>query len=124
MSSDDYLASDLFDERERAALEWAEHMTKNTAASRDDVYDRLKAQFSDAEIVELTLICSMFNMINRFNDSLKLTIENQAEVDKIRGTVHIDPANIKTYLRWLADNWPDDFDDLNERAGAAADAAA
>ena len=123
MSSDDYATSDLFDERERAAIEWAEHMTKNTAASRDDVYDRVKAQFSDAEIVELILICSMFNMINRFNDSLKLTIENQSEVDKIRGTVHIDPANIKTYLRWLADNWPDDFDDLNERAGAATDAA-
>jgi len=124
MSSDDYATSDLFDERERAAIEWAEHMTKNTAASRDDVYDRVKAQFSDAEIVELTLICSMFNMINRFNDSLKLTIENQSEVDKIRGTVHIDPANIKTYLRWLADNWPDDFDDLNERAGAAAEGEA
>ena len=124
MSSDDYLTSDLFDARERAAIEWAEHMTKNTAASRDDVYERVAAQYSEAEIVELTLICSMFNMINRFNDSLKLTIEDQSEVDKIRGTVHIDPGNIKTYLRWLADNWPDDFDDLNERAGAAAEEAA
>ncbi|MBT3401618.1 MAG: carboxymuconolactone decarboxylase family protein [Rhodospirillaceae bacterium] len=124
ISSDDYLTSDLFDARERAAIEWAEHMTKNTAASRDDVYERVAAQYSEAEIVELTLICSMFNMINRFNDSLKLTIEDQSEVDKIRGTVHIDPGNIKTYLRWLADNWPDDFDDLNERAGAAAEEAA
>tara|TARA_R110002110_G_scaffold284987_2_gene499261 strand:+ start:27220 stop:27909 length:690 start_codon:yes stop_codon:yes gene_type:complete len=124
ISSDDYLTSDLFDARERAAIEWAEHMTKNTAASRDDVYARVTAVYSEAEIVELTLICSMFNMINRFNDSLKLTIENQSEVDKIRGTVNIDPANIKTYLRWLADNWPDDFDDLNERAGAAAEGEA
>jgi AhpD family alkylhydroperoxidase len=124
ISSDDYLTSDLFDARERAAIEWAEHMTKNTAASRDDVYERVAAVYNEAEIVELTLICSMFNMINRFNDSLKLTIEDQSEVDKIRGTVHIDPANIKTYLRWLADNWPDDFDDLNERAGAAAETEA
>ena len=124
ISSDDYLTSDLFDARERAAIEWAEHMTKNTAASRDDVYERVAAVYSEAEIVELTLICSMFNMINRFNDSLKLTIENQSEVDKIRGTVHIDPANIKTYLRWLAENWPDDFDDLNKRAGAAAETEA
>jgi len=124
MSSDDYMTSDLFDARERAAIEWAEHMTKNTAAARDDVYERVTAQFSEAEIIELTLICSMFNMINRFNDSLKLTIEEQSEVDKIRGSVHIDPGNIKTYLRWLADNWPDDFDDLNERAGAAAETEA
>jgi hypothetical protein len=65
----------------------------------------------------------MFNMINRFNDSLKLPIEMQPEVDKIRGSARIDPQNIKTYLRWLADNWPDNFDDLNERARAAADAA-
>ena len=124
MSGDDYLTSDLFDARECAAIEWAEHMTRNTAASRDDVYDRVAAQYSEAEIVELTLICSMFNMINRFNDSLKLTIEDQSEVNKIRGSVHIDPGNIKTYLRWLADNWPDDFDDLNERAGAAAETEA
>ena len=124
MSSDDYLTTDIFDARERAAIEWAEHMTRNTAASRDDVYERVAAVFSEAEIIELTLICSMFNMINRFNDSLKLTIEDQSEVDKIRGSVKIDPGNIKTYLRWLADNWPDDFDDLNERAGAAAETEA
>jgi uncharacterized peroxidase-related enzyme len=123
MSSDDYMTSDLFDDRERAAIEWAEHMTKNTAAARDDVYERVQAQFNEGEIVELTLICSMFNMINRFNDSLKLTIEEQPEVDKIKNSLHIDPANMKTYLRWLADNWPDDFDDLNARASAAAEAA-
>jgi hypothetical protein len=65
----------------------------------------------------------MFNMINRFNDSLKLTIEEQPEVDRIKSSLQIDPGNIKTYLRWLADNWPDDFDDLNARASAAAEAA-
>jgi hypothetical protein len=65
----------------------------------------------------------MFNMINRFNDSLKLTIEEQPEVDRIKSSLQIDPSNIKTYLRWLADNWPDDFDDLNARASAAAEAA-
>lgn len=123
ISSDDYLTSALFDERERAAIEWAEHMTKNTAAARDDVFERVEAQFDSAEIVELTLICAMFNMINRFNDSLKLPIEVQPEVNKIRGSVRIDPANIKAYLHWLADNWPDEFDDLNERARAAADPA-
>ncbi|HCP00346.1 MAG: hypothetical protein CL573_09675 [Alphaproteobacteria bacterium] len=123
ISSDDYLTSDLFDERERAAIEWAEHMTKNTAAARDDVFERVQAQFDSAEIIELTLICSMFNMINRFNDSLKLPIEVQPEVDKIRGSVRIDPANIKTYLSWLVENWPDNFDDLNERTKAAAESS-
>ena len=123
ISSDDYLNSDLFDKREKAAIEWAEHMTKNTARERDDVYDRIKSLFSDAEIIELSLICGMFNMINRINDTLGMEIEPQPEVDKIKGSLHIDPAKIKTYLRWLADNWPDEFDDLNNRVSASAEAA-
>ena len=123
ISSDDYLNSDLFDKREKAAIEWAEHMTKNTARERDDVYDRIKSLFSDAEIIELSLICGMFNMINRINDTLGLEIEPQPEVDKIKGSLHIDPAKIKTYLRWLADNWPDEFDDLNNRVSASAESA-
>lgn len=69
--------------------------------------------------MELTLICGMFNMVNRINDSLKLTLEGQPEIDKIRGTLRIDPVKIKNYLRWLADSWPEDFDDLNERVSAA-----
>jgi len=61
--------------RERAAVLWAEHVTRNTAQQRGDVYERVKAQFSDAEIVELTLICAMFNMINRLNDSFWTELE-------------------------------------------------
>jgi len=123
MSSDDYLKSDLFDKREKAAIEWAEHMTKNTARERDDVYDRIKSLFSDAEIIELSLICGMFNMINRINDTLGLEIEPQPEVDKIKGSLHIDPTKIKNYLRWLADSWPDEFDDLNKRVSDSAETA-
>tara|TARA_B100000029_G_scaffold516389_1_gene629374 strand:+ start:4779 stop:5462 length:684 start_codon:yes stop_codon:yes gene_type:complete len=123
MSSDDYLSSDLFDEREKAAIQWAEHMTKNTARKREDVYAQLKELFSNAEIIELSLICAMFNMINRLNDSLDLTIEDQPEIDKIKGSLHIDPTNIKTYLHWLAEQWPEEFDDLNRRVGESAEAA-
>ena len=123
MSSDDYLTSELFDAREKAAIQWAEHMTKNTAQEREDVYAQLKELFSNAEIIEISLICAMFNMINRLNDSLDLTIEDQPEIDKIKGSLHIDPKNIKTYLHWLADQWPEEFDDLNKRAGESAEAA-
>ena len=63
----------------------------------------------------------MFNMINRLNDTLGLEIEPQPEVDKIKGSLFIDPKKIKTYLHWLADNWPDEFDDLNKRASEAAE---
>ena len=96
-------------------------MTKNTAKNRDDVFNRVKSVFSDPEIIELTLICGMFNMINRLNDTLGLEIESQPEVDKIKESLYIDPKKIKTYLHWLADNWPDEFDDLNRRASEAAE---
>ena len=120
MSSDDYLDSELFSEREKAAILWAEHVTRNTARERGDVYERVKALFNDAEIVELTLICAMFNMINRINDSLEIEIEAQPEIDKIKGTLVIDPERIGTSLRWLADHWPSEFDTINQQAADAA----
>ena len=120
LSGDDYLESGDFTEREKAAVLWAEHVTRNTARERGDVYERVKAQFSDAEIVELTLVCAMFNMINRINDSLAIEIEAQPEIDKIKGTLVLDPERIATYLHWLADHWPADFDAINRQAADAA----
>ncbi|MGE0255054.1 MAG: carboxymuconolactone decarboxylase family protein [Alphaproteobacteria bacterium] len=120
LSSDDYRTSDLFDARERMALEWAEHMTRRTAGRDEALYARLRALFSDAEIVELTLICGLFNMINRINDSLGLEIEAKGEVDRIRSTLRVDPARMGDYLRWLADHWPAEFDTLNGKAAQAA----
>ncbi len=120
LSSDDYLDSTNFTEREKAAVLWAEHMTRNTAQQRDDIYERVKAQFSDAEIVELTLICGMFNMINRVNDALDITIEEQPEIDKIKPSLVLDPQRMSDYLHWLADNWLQDFDAINQQAEDAA----
>ena len=98
LSCDDYMDSSDFSEREKAAVLWAEHVTRNTAQQRGDVYEQVKAQFNDAEIVELTLVCAMFNMINRINDSLEIEIEAQPEIDKIKGTLVLDPERIGTYL--------------------------
>lgn len=123
LSSSEYLTSDLFDERERAAVAWAEHMTRRTAGKNDAIFAQVRAHFSDAEIVELTFVCGLFNMINRINDSLALSIEDQAEVDRIRGTLRLDPERLGKYLRWLADNWPNDFATLNQRARASADSS-
>lgn len=120
LSSDDYMDSSQFSDREKAALLWAEHVTRNTAQKRGDVYDQVKAQFSNAEIVELTLVCALFNMINRINDSLEIDIEVQSEVDKIKRTLVLDPQRIGTYLHWLADHWPSEFDTINQQAADAA----
>ena len=120
MSSDDYLTSDLFSEREKAAILWADNMTRNTAQKNGEVYDRLRANFTEGEIVEVTMLCAMFNMINRINDSLDVLIEEQPEIDKIQSSLHLDPAKMGDYLRWLADHWPSEFDTMNKQAEDAA----
>ncbi len=56
----------FFDERERAALAWAEAVTRlpDTNAP-DNVYESLKEYFSEQQIVDLTLIISLMNTWNR-----------------------------------------------------------
>lgn len=58
----------LFDARERAALAWAEALTRlaNTQDVPDSLYNEVAAQFSEAEIVELTLTVVAINGWNRF----------------------------------------------------------
>ncbi len=88
---------------------WAEHVTKNTARSRDDVYEDVARQFGEAEIVELTLMCGFFNMFNRFMDSLHVPVEDEVEVDKIKRSVRVDPEIVRAYLETLLADWPDAF---------------
>ena len=57
----------FFTERERAALAWTEALTE-VAQSRvpDAVWQQLRPQFSEREIVDLTLLISTINGWNRF----------------------------------------------------------
>ncbi|QEU02439.1 MULTISPECIES: carboxymuconolactone decarboxylase family protein [Pseudomonas] len=65
--------SELFDARERAALEWAETLTAVAEKGAPDVaYEPLKAQFSDAEIADLTFAVALMNAFNRLAVGMKL----------------------------------------------------
>jgi len=57
----------LYSKRERAALDWAETMTRLVEhhGSRDAEFDALKSQFSDQEIVELCWTIAQINAWNR-----------------------------------------------------------
>lgn len=58
----------FYTDKERAALEWAEAVTKLTDQQvPDDVYERARAQFSEEEIIDLTLAVAAINTWNRFN---------------------------------------------------------
>ncbi len=105
--------SPLFSNREKAALLWAEHVTNNTARSRDDIFETVRKSFSEAEIVELTFLTAYFNMRNRLNDSLNMPIEEQSDVSKIKKTLSVNTDKVKQFLQHTLDNWPDSFPEPN-----------
>jgi alkylhydroperoxidase family enzyme len=54
--------------RERAALEWTEALTLVAEThAPDDVYERVRAQFSEDEVQHLTLAIAAINGWNRLN---------------------------------------------------------
>ncbi|MDM1296150.1 carboxymuconolactone decarboxylase family protein [Sphingobacterium sp. N143] len=62
----------LYSERECAALEWAEAVTKiSNGDVPDDVYARASKQFTPQELVDLTLAITTINAYNRFNISFR-----------------------------------------------------
>jgi AhpD family alkylhydroperoxidase len=58
----------FFTDRERAALEWTEAVTL-VADTRvpDDVYEQVRQQFSEEELIELTFAVIVINSWNRLN---------------------------------------------------------
>ena len=113
IGSDDYMDSPLLTPREKATVLWAEHVTRNTAKSRDDIAEEVQRHFTDAEFVELTFVISYFNMRNRYHDSLKLP-NDEAEIIEDVGRLRPDPAKLKAYLQDILDNWPDAFPEPND----------
>jgi alkylhydroperoxidase family enzyme len=64
--------SDLFDERERAILEYAEVATGSPAEVSGDLAARIRTHLSDAEFVELAAWVALENFRSRFNAGLGL----------------------------------------------------
>ncbi|MAZ03944.1 MAG: alkylhydroperoxidase [Sneathiella sp.] len=73
--------SPLFDERERAVLEWTEALTNvaDTGAP-GEAYEPLKDHFTEKEIMDLTVAISMINVWNR----LAVGFRAQHPIDEVR----------------------------------------
>ena len=67
-------AGDLFDARERAALAWAETVTRvaNTGVP-DEAYQAARAVFGERELVDLTIAIGLMNAYNRIAISFRNT---------------------------------------------------
>ncbi|KAG8155016.1 carboxymuconolactone decarboxylase family protein [Burkholderia catarinensis] len=82
--------STLFSPRERAALEWTDVLTHLPASGvPDDVYERVRAQYSEKELSDLTFLVGAINSWNRLNVAFRIV---PGSFDKMFG---LDKANLE-----------------------------
>lgn len=67
-----------FSEKEKAALAYAEKLTRSPHSVGDGDIAALKKHFDDGEVVELTMLVGLINLTNRFTDPLGLELEMAA----------------------------------------------
>jgi alkylhydroperoxidase family enzyme len=61
-----YQSSDLFTEREKAALDYTVAVMRTPVEVTDEIFARMKEHFSDKQIVEITALLTLVNL-DRFN---------------------------------------------------------
>ncbi len=75
LEGDDWKDSDLFDDKEKAVIRWADEVSKFRAKKNDFAFSEMKKYFSDRQIVELTFICGMWHLSGRLAEALHLVVE-------------------------------------------------
>ena len=72
----------LFDEQERAALDYAEAVTSSDRQVEDNIMECLKDHFADDTIVELTGLIAFQNMSSKFNSALAIPAQGFCHAPK------------------------------------------
>ena len=67
-----YQHSEVFDEKEKITIRFADIVTRGATAVDTDVLDYVGRCYSEDEIVELTMVIALANMVNRINDALNI----------------------------------------------------
>lgn len=81
----DWRASNLFDERERTVLEYAEAMTDSTRRVDDGLMARLRRHFDEPAIIELTALVAFQNLSSKFNSALDVPPQGFCSVPPSKG---------------------------------------
>ena len=84
-------------------------MTRNTAKTRDDVFQEVRRHYDDQEFVELTMVITYFNMRNRFQDALRIPLDEPKTISGITLGRRQDPENLKNYIEGVVADWPESF---------------
>jgi len=70
---DEYATYPGYSDRQRLAIEYAERFAADHRNIDDDLFVRLRAQFADDEILDLTLCCAVFVGLGRTLEVLQIT---------------------------------------------------
>ncbi|MDI2132416.1 carboxymuconolactone decarboxylase family protein [Yinghuangia seranimata] len=73
---DTIVERNVFPDRESVALELAETLTQDPDSITDDLRDRLRAAFTDPEIVNIVVAIGMYNLTSRFLKALSVEVED------------------------------------------------
>ena len=76
----------FFAPRERAALAWAEAVTEIAHGVSDEVYREAREQFSESELVELTMAVIAINGWNRLAVAFRLDVGSYQPSPKTSAT--------------------------------------
>lgn len=77
--------SELFSDIERAALDYAEAMTRSDQRIDNATFDTLKGFFDDDALVELTALIAFQNLSSKFNASLEIPSQGFCPVPTVTG---------------------------------------
>lgn len=77
----DYENHPDLDAVDKLVVEYAIKVTSDPNRIRDNVFERLRQHFTEAQIVELTLRATLCGFFNRFNDALQ--VEEEAEAHEV-----------------------------------------
>ena len=72
LALEDYATSPLYDEKERAALKYADRITITDRDVDDELFDRLRRYFDEDALVELTATIAWENYSSKFNRALRV----------------------------------------------------
>ena len=78
-----FAESPRFDEREKAALHYAEAMTDSDRHSDPALIARLRQHFSDDAVIELTALIAYQNMSSKFNAALGVPAQGFCEARRV-----------------------------------------
>ena len=72
------------DERERCIVEYASTLTKDSGGVTDELLQKMKNCFTDAELVNLTMVIGLYNLTGRFLKALRIDIEDVFDSSEIK----------------------------------------